>query len=93
MFVCLFVCFFIMDKIQTENFPNMGEKKTVTQVQEAHRIQYRINPRRNRPKHKFMRLTKFKYKEKILKGYQVIFQQKFFLRERYDMPKAMKGKY
>jgi len=40
-----------------------------------------------------MRLTKFKYKEKILKGYQVIFQQKFFLRERYDMPKAMKGKY
>ena len=35
MFVCLFVCFFIMDKIQTENFPNMGEKKTVTQVQEV----------------------------------------------------------
>lgn len=84
--------FFIMDETQAEKFPNMG-KETVTQVQEAQRIQYRINPRRNRPKQKFIRLTKFKYKEKILKSYQVIFQQKIFSRERCDMPKAMKGKY
>ena len=33
-----------------ENFPNMG-KKIVNQVQEAQRVQGRINPRKNTPKH------------------------------------------
>ena len=33
-----------------ENFPNMG-KEIVTQVQEVQRVPYRVNPRRNMPKH------------------------------------------
>jgi len=33
-----------------ENFPNMG-KKIVNQVQEAQRVQGRINPRKNTPRH------------------------------------------
>ena len=40
-------------------------KETVNQVQEAQRVLYRINPRRNTPRYK---LSKIKYKEKILKA-------------------------
>ena len=45
-----------------ENFPNM-EKETVNQVQEAQRVSYRINPRRNLPRHMLIKLTKTKDKE------------------------------
>ena len=37
-------------EIIVENFSNM-EKETVNQVQEAQRVPYRINPRRNTPRH------------------------------------------
>ena len=50
-----------------ENLPNM-EKETVNQVQEAERIPYRINPRRNGPRHILMKLTKTKNKERVLKA-------------------------
>ena len=50
-----------------ENFPNMG-KEIITQVQEAHRVPYRINPRRNTPRHILTKLTIIKFKEKILKA-------------------------
>ena len=50
-----------------ENFPNMG-KEIVTQIQEAQRVPYRINSRRNTPRHILIKLTKIKFKEKILKG-------------------------
>ena len=50
-----------------ENFPNMG-KEIVSQVQEAQRVPYRINPRRNMPRHILIKLSKIKYKEKILKA-------------------------
>ena len=36
----------ILEEIIVENFPNMG-KEIVNQVQEAQRVPYRINPRRN----------------------------------------------
>ena len=39
----------IFEEIIVENFPNMG-KEIVTQVQEAQRVPYRINPRRNNAK-------------------------------------------
>ena len=42
-------------------------KEIVNQVQEAQRIPYRINPRRNTPRHILIKLTKIKFKEKILK--------------------------
>ena len=43
------------------------EKEIVHQVQEAQRVPYRINPRRNRPRHIVIKLTKTKHKERILK--------------------------
>ena len=54
-------------EIIVENFPNM-EKEIVNQVQEAQRIPYRINPRRNMPRHILIKLTKTKHKERILKA-------------------------
>ena len=43
-------------------------KEIVNQVQEAQRVPYRINPRRNMPKHILSKLSKITYKEKILKA-------------------------
>ena len=45
-----------------ENFPNM-EKEIVNQIQEAQRVPYRINPKRNTPRHILVKLTKTKNKE------------------------------
>ena len=57
----------IFEEIIVENFPNMG-KKIVNQVQEAQRVPYRINPKRNMPRHILIKLSKIKHKEKILKA-------------------------
>ena len=43
------------------------EKEIDNQVQEAQRVPYRINPRRNMPGHILIKLTKAKHKERILK--------------------------
>ena len=44
------------------------EKETVNQVQEAQKVPYRINPRRNTPRHVLIKLTKTEHKERILKA-------------------------
>ena len=44
------------------------EKEVVHQVQEAQRVPYRINPRRNTPRHILIKLRKTKHKERILKA-------------------------
>ena len=44
------------------------EKEIVNQVQEVQRVPYRISPRRNTSRHKLIKLSKIKYKEKILKA-------------------------
>ena len=44
------------------------EIEVVSQVQEAQRFPYRINPRRNTPKNILIKLTKTKHKERILKA-------------------------
>ena len=43
-------------------------KKIGNQVQEAQRVPYRINPRRNMPRHILIKLSKIKYKKKTLKA-------------------------
>ena len=53
----------MFEEIIVENFPNM-EKEIVNQVQEAQRVPYRINPRRNMPRHILIKLTKTKQKER-----------------------------
>ena len=55
----------IFEEIIVESFHNMG-KEIVNQVQEMQRVPYRINPRRNMPIHILIKLSKIKYKEKIL---------------------------
>ena len=40
----------IFEEIIVENIPNMG-KEVVNQVQEAQRVPYRMNPRRNMARH------------------------------------------
>ena len=57
----------IFEDIRVEKFSNKG-KEIVNQVQEAQRVSYRINPRRNTLRHILIKLTKNKYKEKILKA-------------------------
>ena len=49
----------IFEEIIVENFPNMG-KETVNQVQEPQRDPYRINSRRNTPRHILIKLPKIK---------------------------------
>ena len=43
-------------------------KEIVNQIQEAQRDPYRINPRKNSPRHILIKLSKIRYKEKILKA-------------------------
>ena len=43
-------------------------KEIATQVQEAQRVPYRINPRRSMPRHIVIKLAKIKEKEKLLKA-------------------------
>ena len=57
----------IFEEIIGENSPNM-EKEIVGQVQEAQKVPYRINLRRNTPRHILSKLTKAKLKERILKA-------------------------
>ena len=51
----------IVEEITVENFPNM-EKEIINQVQETQRVPYRLNPRRNMPRHILIKLTKTKHK-------------------------------
>ena len=57
----------IIEEIIVENFPNMGNE-IGNQVQEAQRVPYGINPRRSMARHILIKLSKIKYKEKILKA-------------------------
>uniref|UniRef100_A0A8D1QKZ3 L1 transposable element RRM domain-containing protein n=1 Tax=Sus scrofa TaxID=9823 RepID=A0A8D1QKZ3_PIG len=54
----------IFHEIIAENFPNM-EKESLTQTQEAQRVPYNINPRRNTPRHILTKLTKIKDRENL----------------------------
>ena len=52
----------ILEEIIVENFPTT-EKEIVNQVQEAQRVPYRTNPRRNMPRHILIKLTKLNTKK------------------------------
>ena len=57
----------IFEEIIVKNIPNM-EKERATQVQEAQRVPFRINPKRNMLRHIVIKLSKIKDKEKLLKA-------------------------
>ena len=52
----------IFEEIIVENFPNI-EKEIANQVQEAQRVPYRINPRRNMPRHILIKLKRLSTKK------------------------------
>ena len=54
----------IFEEIIVEKFPNM-EKEIVNQFQEVQRVPYRINPRRHKPRHILIKLTKTKQRKTI----------------------------
>uniref|UniRef100_A0A8D0P410 L1 transposable element dsRBD-like domain-containing protein n=1 Tax=Sus scrofa TaxID=9823 RepID=A0A8D0P410_PIG len=47
----------LFQEIICENFPNMG-KEALSQIQEAQRVPYKINPRRNTLRHMLIKLAK-----------------------------------
>ena len=47
----------IFEETIVEKFPNIG-KEIDNQVQEAQRVPYRVNPRRNMPRHILIKLSK-----------------------------------
>ena len=57
----------LSEEIIVENFTNM-EKEIVNQAQEAQRVPYQINPKKNTPRHIIIKLTKAKHKERLLKA-------------------------
>ena len=62
-------CEKVFEEIIVEIFPNM-EKEIVNQVQEMQRVPYRINPRRNMPKHILIKLRLNTKKEKATSNIQ-----------------------
>ena len=54
----------IFEDIKAENFTNL-RKETVTHVQEAQKVPYRMIPKRNTPRHVVIKMTKIKDKENI----------------------------
>ena len=57
----------IFQEIIAKNFPNVG-KEPLTEIQEAQQVPYKINPRRNTPRHILIKPTKIKDEEKRLKA-------------------------
>ena len=49
----------IFEDIIAENIPNLGQE-TVTEVQEVKRVPYRINPKKNTPRHIVNKMTKIR---------------------------------
>ena len=55
----------MFEEIMVENFPTMG-KEILSQVQEAQRVPYRINPRRNTARHILIKLSEIKYRASLV---------------------------
>ena len=46
-----------------ENFPNLAKEIDFQEVQEAHRVPKKLDPKRNTPRHIIFKLPKIKDKE------------------------------
>ena len=51
-----------------ENFPNLAKEIDFQEVQEAHRVSKKLDPRRSTPRHTIIMLPKIKDKERILEA-------------------------
>ena len=57
----------LFEQIMKENFPNLA-KEIDLQVQEAHTVPKKLDPRKHTPRHIIITLPKIKGKERILKA-------------------------
>ena len=57
----------MFEEILVKSIPNMG-KEIATQVQETHRALYKINLRKNIPRHILIKLIKNKLKQSMKRG-------------------------
>ena len=57
----------LFEQIMKENLPRLV-KELDMQVQDAQRVQKKLDPRRNTPRHIIIKLPKIKHKERILKA-------------------------
>ena len=51
-----------------ENFPNLSKEIDFQEVQEAHRVQKKLDPRKHTPRHIIITLSKIKDKVRIFKA-------------------------
>ena len=51
-----------------ENFPNLAKEIDFQEIQEAHRVPKKLDPRRNTPRHIIITLPKIKHKERLLEA-------------------------
>ena len=51
-----------------ENFPNLEKEIDFQEVQEAQRVPKKLDPRKHKPKHIIITLSKVKDKERVLKA-------------------------
>ena len=57
----------LFEQIMKENFPNLVKEIDI-QVQEAHRVLKKLDPRKHTPRHNIIKLPKIKDKDRILKA-------------------------
>ena len=58
----------LLEQIMKENFPNLAKEIDFQEVQKAQRVQKKLDPRRNTPRHIIITLHKIKDKERILEA-------------------------
>ena len=57
----------LFEKIMKEHFPNLANEIDI-QIQEAHRVPNKLDPKRTTPRHIIIKRPKVKDKERILKA-------------------------
>ena len=58
----------LFERIMKENFPNLAKETDFQEVQEAHRVPKKLDPRKHTPRHIIITLAKIKQKERILEA-------------------------
>ena len=58
----------LFEKIMKENFPNLSKEIDFQEVQEAHRVLKKLDPREHTPRHIIITLPKIKDNERISKA-------------------------
>ena len=58
----------LFQQIMKENFPNLAKEIDLQEVQDAHRVPKKLDPRRNTPRHIIITLPNIKDKERILEA-------------------------